>query len=252
MSSEGLTGQYARFALVLQEYNFTVEHRPGVKHQNADTLSRNPRASTADNSGARLDEESSTLPSASSAALDGAEAGSGSGGSAVASATHLGAVASTTAPSVVSAAHTSASTEAGARCLTAAVNAARQDYEATRVTMLSARDAAPFSESLCPSQEEAMCGWNGWALEALSPPPDATDELAATARADLRRRAVDWRAARKKNLQRQSPPSAPAPVADPASLAGAVFFDAALKQGVTLYEPLGGLCAGLEATLIAH
>ena len=249
MSSEGLTGQYARFALVLQEYNFTVEHRPGVKHQNADTLSRNPRASTADNSGARLDEESSTLPSASSAALDGAEAGSGSGGSAVASATHLGAAASTTAPSVVSAAHTSASTEAGARCLTAAVNAARQDYEATRVTMLSARDAAPFSESLCPSQEEAMCGWNGWALEALSPPPDTTDELAATARADLRRRAVDWRAARKKNLQWQSPPSAPAPVADPASLAGAVFFDAALKQGVTLYEPLGGLCAGLEACL---
>ena len=55
MSSEGLTGQYARFALVLQEYNFTVEHRPGVLHQNADVLSRHPVPSTIDGSGARID-----------------------------------------------------------------------------------------------------------------------------------------------------------------------------------------------------
>ena len=60
MSSEGLTGQYARFALVLQEYNFTIEHRPGVKHQNADGLSRNPIPSSADGSGARLDEDDGT------------------------------------------------------------------------------------------------------------------------------------------------------------------------------------------------
>lgn len=74
MSSEGLTGQYARFALVLQEYNFTIEHRPGVKHQNADGLSRNPMPTTADGSGARLDEDNdgfdaSPLPTDAATAL---------------------------------------------------------------------------------------------------------------------------------------------------------------------------------------
>ncbi|GIL54428.1 hypothetical protein Vafri_9965 [Volvox africanus] len=48
MSTEGLTGQYARFALAMQEYNFIIEHRPGQCHQNADTLSRNPRDSKED------------------------------------------------------------------------------------------------------------------------------------------------------------------------------------------------------------
>jgi hypothetical protein len=50
-------GQYARWALILQEYNFTIAHRPGAKHQNADTLSRHLSASSADNTGARIDVE---------------------------------------------------------------------------------------------------------------------------------------------------------------------------------------------------
>lgn len=53
MSSEGLTGQYARFALVLQEFNFVIEHGPGMKHQNANTLSRHPRDCSIDDSRAR-------------------------------------------------------------------------------------------------------------------------------------------------------------------------------------------------------
>lgn len=53
MSSEGLR----RFALVMQDYNFTIKHCSGVKHQNADTLSRHPVPSNTNNSGARLDEE---------------------------------------------------------------------------------------------------------------------------------------------------------------------------------------------------
>ncbi|KAJ9513219.1 hypothetical protein QJQ45_029518 [Haematococcus lacustris] len=39
----------------LQDYTFTIEHRPGNKHQNADVLSRWPLATTADGSGAQLD-----------------------------------------------------------------------------------------------------------------------------------------------------------------------------------------------------
>ena len=35
-------GQTARWLQELQQYNFTVEHRHGLKHNNADTLSRRP------------------------------------------------------------------------------------------------------------------------------------------------------------------------------------------------------------------
>ena len=35
-------GQVARWLEYLAEYNFTVEHRPGKKHGNADPLSRHP------------------------------------------------------------------------------------------------------------------------------------------------------------------------------------------------------------------
>ena len=57
MRARDLNGQYARWQLLLQEYDFEVEHRAGVKHQNADTLSRFPCLSPEDFSGARFDEE---------------------------------------------------------------------------------------------------------------------------------------------------------------------------------------------------
>lgn len=37
-------------ALVLQDYNFTMGHRSGIKHQNTDTLSQHPSPRTVDNS----------------------------------------------------------------------------------------------------------------------------------------------------------------------------------------------------------
>jgi len=46
---------HARWVLALQAYEFTFVHRPGVKYQNADCLSRLPAESTTDFTGARLD-----------------------------------------------------------------------------------------------------------------------------------------------------------------------------------------------------
>ena len=40
MTNPNLTGHHARWALALQEFDFTIEHRPGAMHQNADILSR--------------------------------------------------------------------------------------------------------------------------------------------------------------------------------------------------------------------
>ncbi len=61
MESDKLTGKLARWALILQEYDFQVVHRPRVTNLDADGLSRNPYISQEDNTGARwhgeVDEE---------------------------------------------------------------------------------------------------------------------------------------------------------------------------------------------------
>jgi hypothetical protein len=57
MKARDLSGQYSRWQMLLQEYDFEITHRPGVKHNNADTLSRFPQASSEDITGARLDVE---------------------------------------------------------------------------------------------------------------------------------------------------------------------------------------------------
>ncbi|KAL3688002.1 hypothetical protein R1sor_014311 [Riccia sorocarpa] len=53
MESDKLTGTLARWALILQEYDFTMVHRPGVVNRDADGLSRNPCTSQHDETGAR-------------------------------------------------------------------------------------------------------------------------------------------------------------------------------------------------------
>ena len=47
--SNKLTGSHARWALILQEYDFKIVHRPGLKHANADVCSRHPLPTTVNN-----------------------------------------------------------------------------------------------------------------------------------------------------------------------------------------------------------
>ncbi|GLI68303.1 hypothetical protein VaNZ11_012664 [Volvox africanus] len=58
---DGLPAQYTWWALQLQAFAFDVAHRPGKLHQNADALSRHPRDSAHDGSGARVDEDGDPL-----------------------------------------------------------------------------------------------------------------------------------------------------------------------------------------------
>jgi hypothetical protein len=56
MTKTDLVSMLARWAIIIQQYKFTIVHRPGSQHQNADCLSRMPQASHADHTGARLSE----------------------------------------------------------------------------------------------------------------------------------------------------------------------------------------------------
>jgi hypothetical protein len=62
MTQKDLTGQAARWALILQGYSFNVVHRPGAPNQNADALSRDPAPSAHDSAAARLDSDSDPVP----------------------------------------------------------------------------------------------------------------------------------------------------------------------------------------------
>ena len=57
MTTNNLQGTHARWACQLQEHSFTIMHRPGASHQNADALSRYPQPSSRDDTGARMDHD---------------------------------------------------------------------------------------------------------------------------------------------------------------------------------------------------
>ena len=54
--SNNLTGKHARWALILQGYDFKIVHRPRMMHANRDVCSRHPLPTTVDN-GARMDHD---------------------------------------------------------------------------------------------------------------------------------------------------------------------------------------------------
>ena len=56
LTNNKLTGKHARWALILQEYDFKIVHRPELKHANADVCLRHPLPTTVDN-GARRDHD---------------------------------------------------------------------------------------------------------------------------------------------------------------------------------------------------
>lgn len=62
MTNESLRGKLARWALILQEFDFDIQHRAGVTHQDADGLSRNPLSTQEDQTGVRHDVDTAGVP----------------------------------------------------------------------------------------------------------------------------------------------------------------------------------------------
>jgi len=48
MTNDKLTSKLARWALILQEYEFKIIHRPAITHKNANTMSRRPFVASKD------------------------------------------------------------------------------------------------------------------------------------------------------------------------------------------------------------
>jgi len=55
MTNDKFTSKLARWVLILQKYEFKVIHRPGITHQNADTMSQRPLTTSEDFSKAKQD-----------------------------------------------------------------------------------------------------------------------------------------------------------------------------------------------------
>ncbi len=67
MTNDKLTDKLARWALILQEYEFEVIHRPGITYQNSNTMSKRPLSTSEDFSEARQDFDQISVVQASHA-----------------------------------------------------------------------------------------------------------------------------------------------------------------------------------------
>jgi hypothetical protein len=204
MHKPELTGQHARWAMMLTEFDFTLEHRPGVSHVNADILSRQPLPIVADFTGARLDGVWGTEGT-----------------------TH----------------------QVGAQLAVECLSAACADREG-------------FMDSLAypPLHQESGL----WAAVGIATPDEAwEDDQTAAQQQELRARACSaYKAAGSQLDRQQEQPAQPLRLKSSkqgwrcrhveglaTQCIGQQFFANALQRGVTLFEPFGGMCAGLEMCL---
>ena len=236
------TGQFARWALIVQDYDFEVVHRAGLKHQNADCLSRQPLPSSYDPSGAQLDGEAAAV-TAHGVAIDIAEAFQGPG---------------------VGAHHALALMAPTTHDWCCGDPAYVQDW-VLAAALTSALGDASFIDRFAPREFNLFRGHSTALLDFGERELSNEDPEAAEARQQLQRRAAGW--VKHAMTAEQGPPVGGAPqnqmqlgmgpsdqhgvgptVALDTSLVAHQFY-AAADEGIVLYEPFGGLCAGLEMVL---
>ena len=211
MRTPDLHGKHARWAMSLQEFDFEIIHRPGAKHQNADVLSRFPQPTTYDPTGACLDPE---LPAVWSPAA------------------HLAAVAKP-------------------------LGMERAVQQAVHESLSTAAPVSAFMDCYAPSASEVLQGNMGTLADAAIPEPDQNSEAAAVEQQELRQRAASWVNNADSALQHVH-----ASVQQPLICAtdgavqqlctapvGGEVFKAAMGEGITLYEPFGGMCSALDSLL---
>ncbi|PNH03441.1 Retrovirus-related Pol polyprotein from transposon [Tetrabaena socialis] len=250
MTQQDLTGQAARWALILQGYDFTVVHRPGVMNQNADALSRDPAPSAHDSAGARLDHDSDPVPPPP---LRVPYPGQGWPSYAAGSSPPSAAVALV---STCWRAGSGSARLAHVLCTTTTASQAFQPAEqpwvlasVRRVARLQlAQAGAP--QACVPDGAELLAGHAGRITDVddFEPPAvDAALRTAASLVSDLRASLRLLRPEPRLPLRVSSTHGPTAGINT--SLRQHAFFAAAEEEGVALLEAPGGLAAGLQACL---
>ena len=225
MSSVELTGKHARWALMLQDYDFKVEHRPGLKHQNADVPSRYPLANTDDPTGARLDHD--PVPSSAIASFSACFASMG------------GSISNT---------------------VVAFLSALRINL---LDGLDAAAPGEGFIDDFAPNADQLLDGYARKLSRHAEPEPTATYPAGQQEQMELHHRAREWVMASREALSVTGPHPPQQlthlPFSDQyhvhpttgidTSLVPNQFFTAAEGEGIVLVELFGGLCAGLHMCL---
>lgn len=225
MTNQSLTGKHARWALSIMDYEFDILHRPGKTHQNADFLSRYPRESTEDPTGARLDNDTDVRKPP---------------------------------PKVIGVVEDDYQSPAAFMAMTGS------SYTWMKHRPLTTDCPVASNASLAaaiPTRDDLMAGNNGYVDDGLwlQPPEDAaTAQLHTNA---LKRRTTEWV---RVSFPFQSQPSRYGPrqvtgdrdelgvrhtISIQSEPIGQVFFPAVKERGLVLVELFGGLAAGLEMAL---
>jgi hypothetical protein len=258
-------GQQMRWILALQEYRFSLVHRQG-KSNPADVPSREASSCVADTTGARLDTElqdwvpkvllpdcrtaDPTTYTHDSLALDLGITGKRAAAPEVA-AVAVGGSAGDSLP---------CSSPAAVLPSEAATGYNQQQLEhAALCCLLCSNESAV--DTFSPTPDTLLGGDTGELFRNDGCSTDTQHPAVAWRQQDLQQAASAW--VTLAALQHPQPdddqPGAYAGTADPwgirvterlnTTTVASTFFPAALQQGVVLYEPFGGICAGLEAVL---
>ena len=240
MSNDNLHGHYARWALSVQDLDFTIEHRAGKKHQNADVTSRFPRADMRDTTGARMDHDEQKVPPhpAGDAALRDVSGD----------------------PRVIF--------EPGATTTAVSLTSAATARYHAMVTRALQAQGNTWIDNFAPKSEDLLEEAAGSDTLAGDHAQPADAEVAENDRADAAVR--QRKATAEMNTRMQRERVRPSRAEHPAELrgrpdrwgvretvrldtrdVGRTFLSRAHQEGITLCEPFGGLCAGLEMVLRA-
>lgn len=242
------TGQQARWVLALQDYAYTLVHRPG-KSNLADLPSRHPQASMADTTGARVDATGEPLQHPLPAVLQ------ADGTPDAATYTHESLTAQRDAARVMQ----QHAPTAALLTFTPAPSEAELQHQLLLHVQQAADDGV---DAFAPSAAAFLAGNNGSFADASDAAPDL-NHAAVWRQQQLEAAAQQWtNKARPLLSVMTAHPALPgchsgepdafgvrhttqlrtAPV--PAS-----FFPTAAEHGVVLLDAFGGLCAGLEMAL---
>jgi RNase H-like domain found in reverse transcriptase/Reverse transcriptase (RNA-dependent DNA polymerase)/Integrase zinc binding domain/PHD-finger/Integrase core domain len=231
MDNESLVGKHARWALSMQDFDFSVVHRPGAKHQNADTLSRFPCASTEDITGAQLDVEANVAVVHSTSTVSTAQ---------------FSKYLATMTPNAVS-----------LEAYSSYLHLNLQDG------VMMAPGAEGFMDDFAPTSGQLLDGHGRMLARDFIPEPVSAEPPARAEMVKLKAAATEWvfdamatlasvnasaeqplQVEGKANKHRIQPT-----VGVSTGIVGPRFFQAAEREGVVLLELFGGMCAGLEMCL---